>query len=332
MSLDFGVVRNYRAVTPGLLSLSGETMGTHWLVRLAGVPPARLPELRVAVEAVFKRVIDQMSLWLPGSALSLYNAAAAGSSHVLPRDLGIVLDAALDTARASGGAFDPSVGALIELWGFGPAPRRKAPPEPESITTCLAQTGWQRLRVARDGERLLQPGGLRLDLSGVAKGYAVDAAAEALQTLGVEHCLVEIGGELAARGYRPDGSAWRVGVEAPSPEREEALLAVPLSGSAIATSGDRWHCFEHSGRRYSHTIDPRSGWPVPDRLASVTVVHESCMHADALATALYVLGLPDGLAFANRHEIAALFLARADQGIAALKSRGFERVLTGTGR
>jgi thiamine biosynthesis lipoprotein len=334
MSPDFGVALNYRATTPGLLSISGETMGTHWVVRLAGVPRERLPLLQAAVESVFERVIAQMSGWSPESSVSRYNRAPGGTWHELPEGFAEVLEAALELARETGGAFDPAVGPLVALWGFGPAPRRTTPPHAQAINAALRHCGWQRLRLAGTNPcLLLQPGGLQLDLSGIAKGYAVDRAAVSLQALGVEHCLVEIGGELAARGRRPDGSAWRVGIEEPSLQLGgNALIAVPLADAAIATSGNRWHGFEHEGRRYSHTIDPRSGWPVAAELASVTVVDRSCMRADALATALLVLGIEEGSAFAEGHGIAAMFLEHCVEGVAATRTSAFEKVLSSEAR
>ncbi len=173
---------------------------------------------------------------------------------------------------------------------------------------------WQRLALDLPRGLALQPGGLRLDLSAIAKGYGVDAAARALDALGLQHYLIEVGGELRARGVRPDGQPWRVAIEVPDGSGSHAL-SVPLKDLAIATSGDYRRYGEHEGRRYAHTLDPRSGRPLDNDVASVTVVHTGCMQADALATALTVMGQADGMDYARRHDLAALFIARDRDGL-----------------
>ncbi|MFT7722290.1 MAG: FAD:protein FMN transferase [Roseateles sp.] len=305
-----------------LHALGGATMGTTWRVlALAGLaqPAAWAP----AIDACLRLVIEQMSTWLADSALSRFNAAPAGSWHALPDELMGVLDCALRVAAASDGAFDPAAGALVDLWGFGPGPQRfDAPgftaPDAAACAAALAHGGWRRLRV--DGARVLQPGGLRLDFSGIAKGYAVDLVADTLRALGVRHCLVEIGGELRGHGLKPDAQPWWVDLETPpdiaaSPALPATRLA--LHGLSVATSGDYRRFFTAAdGRRHAHTIDPRSGRPVAHAPASVSVVHAQCMWADAWSTALTVLGPDDGLALARRERIAARWLVRrADGGV-----------------
>ena len=324
MALDFGVVRHYRAAPPARQSIRGQTMGTHWQLRAAGVAPDRLPGLQASVESLFARIVAQMSQWQPDSWLSRYNASAAGSWHPLPPDAERVLSTALALAHETGGAFDPALGAVVELWGFGAAERRHEPPDAGAVASALACSGWERLRIERT--RLFQPGGLRLDLSGIAKGHAVDRMADLLQEAGIADCLVEIGGEWAARGRRPDGSPWRIGIEGLSADVNGRHPGVPLVDASIATSGDDWHGFVHGGRRFGHTIDPRSGWPASERLASVSVVDRSCMRADALATALYVMGPERGLEFAEQRGVAALFLCRDVEG----DGQGARRVVAST--
>ncbi|HRO59004.1 MAG TPA: FAD:protein FMN transferase [Burkholderiaceae bacterium] len=356
MTLDFGVVRHYRAAPPAVLSIGGQTMGTHWQLRVAGVAAERLPGLQASVESLFACIIAQMSQWRPDSWLSRYNDSGAGSWHPLPPDAERVLSTALELARETGGAFDPALGAVVELWGFGAAERRHEPPEAEAIASARACSGWRRLRIDRPGAsadrllagqqcdpdtrfalpaaRLFQPGGLRLDLSGIAKGHAVDRMADLLQAAGIADCLAEIGGEWTARGRRPDGSPWRIGIEGLLVDVNGRHPGVPLLDASIATSGDDWHGFAHGGRRYGHTIDPRSGWPASERLASVSVVDHSCMRADALATALSVMGPERGLEFAEQRGVAALFLCRDAEGGGhrarrVVMSTVFERLLAG---
>lgn len=284
-------------------------MGTTWSVRYAGeAEPARL---RPGIEAVLETVVAEMSGWRADSDLCRFNAASAGSEHALPREFQAVLDCALEVAEASGGAFDPTMAPLVELWGFGPAPAAKPMPDAYDVAQAMARVGWRRVR--RAGNRLLQPGGLGLDFSGIAKGHAVDLVAEHLAALGLASFLVEIGGELRGQGMKPDGSPWWVALESPpDPVSGEEDFVVALHGLSVATSGDYRRFFERDGRRYGHTLDPRTGWPIANGTASVTVLHPSCMRADAWATALSVLGAREGLALAARLGLGALFVTREE--------------------
>jgi thiamine biosynthesis lipoprotein len=292
--------------------LGGATMGTTWSVRYAA--PADPGPLRAGIEARLERVVAQMSGWRADSDLGRFNRAPADSWQALPGDFLAVLRCALATAEASGGAYDPTVGPLVDLWGFGPQPvAGEGPPRADRLAQARARVGWRRLRL--DGGSALQPGGLGLDLSGIAKGYAVDLVAEYLEAAGIGSFLVEIGGELRGHGVKPDGTPWWVALERPPGEAAGAAdLLVALHGLAIATSGDYRRCFLHAGRSYGHTLDPRTGWPVGAAIGAVTVLHPSCMQADALATALAVLGLPAGLEHAAKHGIAALLVERCPTG------------------
>lgn len=305
--------------------LAGQTMGTQWEVRLVGAPSAPLALLRERIEAALDLVVAQMSNWDAASGLSRFNAAPAGQWCELPAELFEVVCHGLDLARRSGGSYDPSVGALVALWGFGPAQRRNVAPTDDEIAQAMARTGWHRLQIDAARRRLYQPGGVALDLSGIAKGYAVDLVSRELAAAGFGDTLVEIGGELTARGMRSDGQPWRVAVDALC-SADAPALSVKLHG-AIATSGDAFHAFVSDGQRHSHTIDPRSGRTVPDTLASVTVVHEHCMHADALATALTVLGADEGYQYACRHGLAAAFVRRGQAGHEYLLTDAFAALL-----
>ncbi|WP_424814588.1 FAD:protein FMN transferase [Roseococcus sp. YIM B11640] len=280
-------------------------MGTTWSVRYVGGPE---PEaLRTGIEAVLARIVGQMSGWESGSDICRFNAAAPGTWHGLPEDFAAVLRCALEIAAETGGAFDPTMGTLTDLWGFGPRAVAPGLPDPMALASALAHRGWERLRL--DGHRLLQPGGVALDFCGIAKGHAVDLVAETALAAGAESLLADIGGELRGHGVKPDGSPWWVGLEA-VPGAEAEGLVVALHGLSVATSGEYRRHFDHDGRRYAHTLDPRSGWPVAHDLASVTVLHPSCMRADALATALTVLGPEAGMQHATRHGLRALFVTR----------------------
>ncbi|WP_028079327.1 FAD:protein FMN transferase [Solimonas soli] len=298
----------------GVCRLQGRSMGTSWTVSFVPAPGVGEARALGLIEAELALVIAQMSSWEPASQLSRFNAAPAGSWHLLPAAFCEVLEAALALARDSDGAYDPTAGALVDLWGFGPQPRRTTAPACDDIAAALAVSGWRKLRFDAGQRRARQPGGLRLDLSAIAKGYAVDRVCAALDAAGVEHYLVEAGGELRGRGCKPDGMPWWVTIERPpaAGALPEALIA--LHGLAIASSGDYRRGFDSDGRRYAHTLDPRSGWPPRDGPSAVTVVHRSCMQADGLATALGVLGVDQGEAYARRHDVAALLVWRDADG------------------
>lgn len=294
--------------------LAGKTMGTSWSVRVAAPARLDLARLQAGIQNQLDLVVRQMSTWAPHSTLSTINRARAGSVHALPPGLFYVLHAALEMARLSGGAFDPTAGALVNLWGFGPDGRIAAPPAAGEIARARARCGWDRLVLDTAGRSVTQPGGVYIDLSAIAKGYGVDQVARHLQGAGFRHWLVEVGGELRGAGMKPDGQPWWVALEAPDQHGRLPETVLALHELAVATSGDYRQGFVHEGALYSHTVDPRSGYPVRHRLASVTVLHRECMLADAYATALMVLGPEGGLSFARAQGLAARFITRAGNG------------------
>lgn len=321
-----------RLLAAAVQELGGPTMGTRWSVKYWHAPTAPGPawrEVREAIETALDLVVRQMSTWEEDSDLSRYNRAAPGRWQKLPGPFFTVLRHALELARATGGAYDPTVGPAVNLWGFGPDPARRNVPETDELEAVRRRIGWQRVQLDTEQRRARQAGGTYVDLSSIAKGYAVDAVARALQRLGCGNALVEVGGELLGMGRRPDGQPWRVAVRLPGLEQGDAGPVLALKGLAVATSGDDFRCFAaDDGLRYSHTIDPRTGRPVRHALASVTVVHAQCMQADALATALTVLGPDEGWAYAERERLAVLFIRRAaDGGHEARPTAGFEALL-----
>lgn len=304
-----------RSISPGAVSarmsdgrvdmLGGGTMGTTWSAKI--VARDDISGIKADLQALLDRVVAQMSNWEADSDISRFNRLSAGHWQPLPADFFRVLRRGLDIAAASGGAFDPTAGALVDLWGFGPTAARLAPPPTDAIATALANGGHHRLAIDIHARRAFQPGGVTMDLSGIAKGYAVDLIADHLRGQGHRHFLVEIGGELVGEGMMSDGQPWWVDLEAP-PALATPMARIALHGLAVATSGDYRRFFDHAGRRYAHSIDPRTGWPVDNGVASVAVVHGRCMDADAWATALTVLGVADGLALATDLGIAARFI------------------------
>ena len=297
---------------------AGRTMGTAWSVQMV-VPGAVTADLDAALRRELDEIVAQMSHWEPESLLARYNGAPAGSWHALPPQWFEVMEFALRVHADTGGAFDPAAGALIKLWGFGPVGRHDQAgfraPEPQAVAAALATRAAGTPQLDRAGRRLLQPGGVVLDLSSSAKGYAVDRLGICLERHGVRHYLVEVGGELRGAGVKPGGDPWWVEVEGvPAVGKSAGIHAaaplVALHGLAIATSGDYRSYYQHGPRRASHTLDPRSGHPIANDVASCTVVASSCMAADALSTALTVMGVESGIAFADTRDIAARYLVR----------------------
>lgn len=290
-----------------LHTLHGLTMGTHWRVDLCASARAPLDGVHDGIQARLDTLVAQMSTWEADSDLSRFNRAAAGTWHALPAEFFAVLSQALDVARDSAGAFDPTVGPLVAAWGFGAHAGPAAPPDATALAAARARVGWQRITLDPARGCARQPGGIDLDLSAIAKGFAVDAVAAWLRHIGMSAALVEVGGELSGFGRKPDGTSWRVLVET-GEDNGEAPCVLALDGCAVATSGTRWFRHACDGHEYAHTIDPRSGRPVEDAPVAVTVVADSAMRADAWATALSVMGVEQGHAFACGRGLAARFV------------------------
>lgn len=278
-------------------TFSGEAMGTDWSLQAV----AASPSIAAGVQAALDRVVTQMSQWEPESNLSRFNRAAPDVWRALPAELIHVVDAALAIRRASDGAFDPCLGALTDRWGFGAS-------GPVDRVPDAADDGERWIDFDPDTRRIRRSAGAFLDLSGIAKGYAVDLAAEWLLANSVRHFLLEVGGELRGEGIRPDGQPWWVDVEMP-PTSAVVPYRIALHDLAAATSGNYRRGFTVDGRRYSHSFDPRTGRPIVHAVSSVTVLHRSCMMADGWATALTVLGPAAAIALADAQNLAACVIA-----------------------
>lgn len=302
------------ASVPAIQSLGGRTMGTSWSLRLVVPGELSVAAIVQGVQDELDRVDSSMSTYKPDSELSRFNRAAAGTWYSVSPAMFDVVEHALALARDTEGAYDPTVGPLVNAWGFGPdAPRMRAPDE-ATLAAARARVGWQRIAIDPDTHRLLQPGDAYLDLSSIAKGYAVDAVGDWLNKQGVQHWLIEVGGEMKAHGSKPDGAPWRVGIEMPDvPDRYFCSLA--LRDQAIATSGDYRRRFADSDAIYSHHIDGRSGQPVPSAVASVSILARRALDADPLGTAMTLLGPERGLAYARARDLAVLFVMRTPDGL-----------------
>lgn len=310
--------------------IAGEAMGTFYRVKLAyrGITDAELARLQSAVQDELDAVEQSMSTYIDASEISAFNRMPAGEALRIGPRFRTVITRALELCELTGGALDPTVGPLVDLWGFGSDGRRLAEPAPEAIGSALERVGWRRIELAPQGLSK-SVDGLRIALGAVAKGYAVDRVAQLLSQDGIDNFLVEIGGEVYADGLNSGGVPWRVGIDSP------VLSVLPggrlrgvieVSDLAVATSGDYRNYFEtEDGRLFSHIIDPRSGRPVRMPPASVTVTAEDCMTADGLATALFVMGVEPGLELVERLPgVEALFIVSDPlEGLRESASSGF---------
>ncbi|MBV6633547.1 MAG: FAD:protein FMN transferase [Alphaproteobacteria bacterium] len=295
--------------------LTGETMGTTYnIVAVDRAGHIELKDLQTAVGNTLARVNQQMSNWDPSSEISRFNQTRSTDPTPISSELYAVMSAANEVHRDSMGQFDVTLGPLIELWGFGARTPETPVPSDAEIAATLAQVGQETVLELTD-----QPPALRkarpdasVYLAAIAKGYGVDQLALTLASFGLTDYMVEIGGDLVAAGQNPDGEAWRIGIERPVIAPRSVQEIVTVSGLGMATSGDYRNYFEQDGTRYTHIIDAETGRPITHRTASVTVLAESAMLADAWATALLVLGQERGLALSEQHNLAALFIARAE--------------------
>jgi thiamine biosynthesis lipoprotein len=325
------------ARTPELARLDGSIMGTTYSVLLADkvsneqVKGLAIQTLAEQVYAALRNVDSHMSTWRADSELSRFNALDSTDWQSVSQSTAGVIAEALQTSAHSDGAFDATIAPLVDLWGFGAGAdtgSKNTRPSEQAIRGQLGRVGYQAIEVDRDRTAVRKLNAhAQLDLSGIAKGYAVDQVAALLDSRGIENYLVEVGGELRARGVKPDGSAWKVAIERPSVERRQPFRALALEGRAIATSGDYRNFFAEGGQRYSHSIDPRTGLPIDHELASVSVVAESTVRADALSTALIILGPTEAMALAEQHQIAAHLILKSGTSLKEVYSSAFDRLL-----
>ncbi len=292
-------------------------MGTTWSARVIAAPGAVEAAYAAAIQAELDAVVALFSPWIADSEISRFNTAQPGPV-VLSEDFWALLQASMDLSDDTDGAVDPTLGALVDLWGFGPpGPRNPDSPIPKEaeLQAALAVSGWRRLRLDVANRAALQPSGMRLDFSAIAKGHAVDRVSEKLTALGAASHLVEIGGELRGEGVKPDGQPWWVELEQPPTATPGPRTVVAAYGLSVATSGDYRRYFGHNDRLFCHSIDGRTGAPIENGLASVTVLHPSAMQADAFATALTVMGAEEGFDFATAMGLAARFLKHDRAGL-----------------
>ena len=316
-------------VEPTLVSLRGATMGTTYSI-LCWQDDGPIDEqaLLKPISDLLEQINQQMSTYIADSELSQFNTTESTDWFTVSPETAFVVEQALHFNEITGGASDVTVGPLVKIWNFGPGKNPLAkPPSDEEIAKVLESVGCRHVEVRLNPPALRKElPGLAVDLSSIAKGYGVDAVTELLLDRGIENVMVEIGGEVRAAGTRIDKTPWRIGVDPPAMRRRKFHKIVPLSGMSMATSGDYRNFLKSEERKYCHIIDPRTGQPLEYRGCSVTVLTETCLEADALATALLVLGDQAGYDWCVEQNVAAMFLLRAGENVEERATPRFEAV------
>jgi thiamine biosynthesis lipoprotein len=309
-------------VTPEIQSIKGRTMGTGYSILWPAQSPKIDVELtRQKIELLLISISQQMSTYQPDSELSLFNQSRAPSSQNISLEFSKVMAQSIELHDYTDGFFDVSVGPLVNLWGFGPDKKPISTPSGSLIKQTLTRVGLDAIHL----KGLLTKGEMTkgvltkeqpryIDLSAIAKGYGVDQVAELLDSLGINSYLVDIGGEMRAKGFKPAAKPWKIAIETPDLIQRKVHKILEVSDVAIATSGDYRNYFELDGKRYSHSINPKTGYPVEHTLASVTIIDSQCARADALATAMLVMGIEKAKAFALKNDIKVYMIVRNEHG------------------
>jgi len=318
---------------PKELVFSGMTMGTSYQVKLVlgngasgnGVLTENLSE---QIDSRLESLNQTFSTYIETSELMQFNQAQIAQPQAVSEDMQFVMSVAQEIYDLTDGAFDPTVAPLVNLWGFGPNGSGDVIPQPEHIQKAQSVIGLNHLVLNNVMKEAQRERDIKLDFSAIAKGYAVDAVADLLESSGIEHYLVEVGGELRAGGHKQNGDLWRIAIEKPS-LNQDVQQVLSLQDVAVATSGDYRNYFEKNGKRYSHTIDPRTGYPVDHKLASVTVIEKTAIRADALATAMMAMGPEDSLMLAEENNIPVYILVKEADGFKVQYSKAFAHYLSG---
>ncbi len=307
--------------------MTGETMNTNYRISIRSQKEDTL--LHNEVRNELQQINSEMSVFEGMSDLSQFNKSTETGWIDVPEDLSKLLKASYKIYSQTNGYFDPSVGKLVDLWGFGSAKTYKIPSDDE-VKEAKKVVGFNKISFSQDFRKARKSNpALTLNLSAIAKGYAVDRIAKLLEKNGYKDFFVEIGGEITARGNRgKKDKGWNIGVARPDNSKNEVYeYIIKLKNSSVATSGDYRNYFYVDGKRYSHTIDPKTGYPVEHDLASVTVFADSCMNADALATGIMSMGEVKGLEFANNNRLAVVMFVRNDDGFQVVLSNEAKKLI-----
>ncbi|MBD3226501.1 MAG: FAD:protein FMN transferase ApbE [Caldithrix sp.] len=309
---------------------NGNTMGTSYMVKIAdrSLNAEQLAHLKKQIDDTLQQVNQQMSTYIEDSEISRFNRHQSNDGFKVSPGFTAVLKTAIQAHEASQGAFDPTVAPLVNLWGFGPGEKRPTLPSRSEIIDMKKSMGMHHLKIVNDSVIIKTDPHLHLDLNAIAKGYGVDVVSGLLQRKGYQNFLVEIGGEVVVKG-RKGNAKWRIAVDKPSMDAihgQDIQSVLTLTDMAMATSGDYRNFFMHNDTLYSHTIDPRTGRPVSNGVASATVLAEYCIKADAIATALMVMGVQKGLAWIEQtDDTEAMLITRKGETYKTHMSSGFEK-------
>ena len=299
-------------------------MGTTYSIKFVArsLSTDRFGSVHRAVEAWLDEVDGTMSTYKPDSELSRFNRHESTEPFAVSAGVLEVFLLARQVSVESDGAFDVTVGPLVDAWGFGPDGSPQTIPDDAHLRALRGHVGFRKIAIDSAASSLTkQDPKVVADLSAIAKGYAVDGVADLLVDQGFTDFLVEVGGELRSAGTKPDGMAWVVGVEAPLPDTRSLYATMDLGDESVATSGDYRNFWDSDGGRYSHIIDPRTGRPLPYVGAAVTVIHERAVLADAWATAMTVLGPEVGTTVADKIGLGVIFVRRGESGLIETRTR-----------
>ena len=327
--ISFSLLGCSRSEEPLMVVVSGPTMGTSYNIKYLSSPKVSKTD-----EQITKVIADSlllinnlMSTYSKESEISRFNQSAINTWFSISKDTYEVILQAQELSELTMGSFDITVAKLVDLWGFGPTLQADQVPLAEDIAGLLQDVGYQQIEVKDTPYALLKRKNLSIDLSAIAKGYAVDIIAGVLDNADIDNYLVEIGGEIRAKGAKQDGSAWRIAIESPVVTERAVHKVIELNDYGVATSGDYRNYFEKNGKRYSHTIDPITGYPITHKLASVTIIAQTTALADALATAFMVMGEEKSIRFAETNKVAAFLIVKTDDGFREVASASFKEFI-----
>lgn len=321
-----------------LYEITGITMGTFYSIKVvkrsSGFTEDRYADLKAGVEKNLQKVNSQMSTYLETSEISQFNRLTSSEWFPVSKELAKVVKSAVVISQKSDGFFDVTVGPLVNLWGFGPEHRNNEVPSEEAISAARKKTGFQGIEVQLDPPRIRKTNPqIYCDLSAIAKGFGVDEVSAYLDSKNIPDYLVEIGGEIRAKGKSHLNRSWRVGIHSPDNSLgiQKVVALDEGTGRSIATSGDYRNYFEKDGKRYSHTLNPKTGKPIDHNLASVSVIHRECMLADAFATAINVMGPEAGLRLAEKEDLPVFMIIKTKDGFVEKMTRRFNGLLESGG-
>lgn len=320
---------NLDKVGTQLVTVTGATMGTTYTLSISdSLKDLDKTKLQADVNRIFETVNKNMSTYRPDSELSRFNSSRSTNWMPVSLETVAVVEEALRASHVTGGAFDATVGPMVNYWGFGPGEDKMPQPPHDDLDGIVSRIGFSHIEARRSPPALRKSrADIYIDLCGIAKGFALDKAAEYLRSRNIDDFLLEIGGELRAHGHNPEDNPWRVAIEKPISREYAIHRIIGLEDAAVATSGYYRNFFELDGVRYSHIIDPRTGKPVTHNLASVSVIDPSTMRADALATALMVLGPELGPQLAQRERLAVLFIIKTGDKFEETITAAFQNYL-----